>query len=223
MNLIKTLLMMIIIASCTTTTDKQKPSTNKPEKSEQDTQSKEQNWKSFKKGWPTEYDVYLKDAIIKYGPNVAKKIKCPVRFFKSLMYAESGGDPFDVYHETTLGGGGKFKHGPFKGKTYMSMGLFQLSPTDAMWYGCPFNQESDVKKEYSDKSMTMYVPKNQFICAIKIMNKQLKSRWSPYFNDGNYWIVLKPDAKYWDKNKKRYVKYIDNFNWYYKVRFKNEC
>jgi hypothetical protein len=164
-------------------------------------------------GWHTEaYESYIEKEVAKLPEHMKynSNPKYWAKFYKSLSAAESSFKPFTTYHETTLGNGGIdpwAKKKGFKDTTYWSMGLFQLSYSDSEYYSCPFDWEADRLKDMKDKSNSIYVPKNQFDCAFKIMERLLAKNGTPFFDSKNYWIVLKPGS--------RYAKYHKNFLYYF--------
>lgn len=197
-----TVSVLLIMASCAVR--KKNAGTTKTQAPKSETDNGEN-------GWQPRYNYFLKDAIQKYGPN-HHKIKCPLRTYKSMLFAESGGDIYDQYIEKSLGSGGKFKREPYKGRPYMSEGLFQLSVTDELFYKCNFKYWEDAKKKFNDKSRAIFNPKNQFDCAVKILDRQLMKYGKLYYNK-SYWAVLRPNRPGSHKG----------YRWYRDIKFKNEC
>lgn len=157
----------------------------------------------LEKNWQQEYEDMINNLFFsinfkhhkKYNSNVEYWIK----FYKSLFYAECGGNPYAIYHEKTLGDGGQdpwaVKKG-FKDTDYYSMGMFQLSYSDSDYYGAKFDWKADKNKDMlTDKALSIFKPELQIDAAMKIMERLLELKGTPFFDRNNYWLVLKPSRK----------------------------
>lgn len=199
---------LLLVASCATNQNPQKPNPT-----DVVTEKPTSPVTKLEKGWRSEYSRLIQSEVVKL-PNHMKYNSSTKywsdRFYKALAAAESGFNPYATYHETTLGDSGIdpwAKKKGFKDVTYWSMGFFQLSYSDSDWYKCPFDWKKDRLNDMKDISNTIYVPENQIRCAMMIMERMLKRTGTPFFDSRNYWIVLKPGAKY--------KKYHKNFLYYY--------
>lgn len=83
------------------------------------------------------------------------------------------------------------------GTTIMSEGLLQLSYGDKKWAKwCNFDWEADKQLSNKDPNKSIFQPKNNLVCGIGILAKQIKKRGRIILNDSAYWAVLKPSSRY---------------------------
>lgn len=136
------------------------------------------------KGWADDYNAMI-DLLLKSYP---LKTPCePKLFLKAMAYAESSHNNSSYYME------------PAPLNKY-SIGLFQLSLTDAKYYPCLFKTEKEIEN-----------PALNIDCAIKIMHK-LQTKYpseSVYEQLGRYWSILRWDAysKWVGKSQNGFIRF----------------
>lgn len=124
------------------------------------------------KGWDPRYDVVIASLLKKFPVTLPCE---PVLFLKAIISAESNFNNASRYMEPP----------PL---SQYSIGLFQLSLTDARIYGGLFKTEKEIEN-----------PILNIDCAIKIMNKLQFNHpaESPWESLGRYWSVCR-----WDRYSK---------------------
>ena len=160
---------------------------------EQDEVTREEQTKIIK-GWRKQYEELIRQELATSKYFYLNSFANPdywIAFFHALAKAESNCDPFSTYWERKLGNPKGYD--PVTKMKYLSEGLFQLSYSDAIYYKCNFDIESDREKDSDDKTKTIFKPCNNIKCALVIMNKLMSRHKSPFFNNGHYWAVLKPN------------------------------
>jgi hypothetical protein len=73
-----------------------------------------------------------------------------------------------------------------------SEGLLQLAYEDSGRYGCDFDWERDKSLPEHDPGKTILQPKNNLLCGVNILAKQLVSQKKPLLSKSSYWSVLRP-------------------------------
>ena len=154
------------------------------------------------------YDVIQSEEPQMLGQNVADDVEtyCPkyrtlsddqrLNFWGQLFAAvakyESGWKPSSRMVETTMG------TDPLTGRQVASEGLLQLSYQDENSYklDCGFDWTKDKLLSDTDPKKTIFDPKNNLRCGIKIMARQLKNKRAIGLSSGVYWAVLKVGGKY---------------------------
>jgi len=108
-------------------------------------------------------------------------------FFQALAGAEAGLVPTtDVRHAEV-----EVKDAVTKRKV-RSEGLLQLTYMDADRYGCDFDWEKDKELAEKDPAKTILDPRNNLLCGIKILEKQLVERRTALLSGSSYWSTLRP-------------------------------
>jgi hypothetical protein len=70
--------------------------------------------------------------------------------------------------------------------------LLQLTYMDAERYGCDFDWEKDKDLPEKDPAKTILQPKNNLVCGVKILGKQLVDNRKPLRSRSSYWSTLRP-------------------------------
>lgn len=114
------------------------------------------------------------------------------QLFAGMAKYESAWKPSSRMVETTMG------IDPFTGRQVASEGLLQLSYQDESSYNfdCGFDWTKDKLLSDTDPKKTIFDPKNNLRCGIKIMARQLKNKRAIGLTSGVYWAVLKIGGKY---------------------------
>jgi hypothetical protein len=163
--------------------------------------------------WNPDWDKIIEDALPPelLSPKVAKDVKafCPrfnalavadkraywAYFFQALAGAEAGlRSTADVRHtepETAVVDG--VSH-----RMVRSEGLLQLTFEDADRYGCDFDWANDKTLTEHDPQKTILQPKNNLLCGVKILTKQLIDQRKPLLTASSYWSTLRPGRPGYD-------------------------
>ena len=114
------------------------------------------------------------------------------QLFAAVAKYESAWKPSSRMVETTMG------IDPYTGRQVASEGLLQLSYQDERSYNldCGFDWTKDKLLSDTDPKKTIFDPKNNLRCGIKIMARQLKNKRAIGLTSGVYWAVLKIGGKY---------------------------
>lgn len=154
------------------------------------------------------YDVIQNEEPQMLGQNVADDVEtyCPQyrslsddqrlnfwgQLFAGIAKYESGWSPTSRMVETTMG------TDPITGRQVASEGLLQLSYQDESSYrlDCGFDWAKDNNYSDTDPRKTIFDPKNNLRCGIKIMARQLKNKRAIGLTSGVYWAVLKIGGRY---------------------------
>lgn len=114
------------------------------------------------------------------------------QLFVGMAKYESAWKPTSRMVETTMG------TDPVTGRQVASEGLLQLSYQDERSYNldCGFDWSKDKYLSDTDPKKTIFDPKNNLRCGIKIMARQLKRARAISLTSGVYWAVLKIGGKY---------------------------
>ncbi|MBX9600560.1 MAG: hypothetical protein K2X35_06140 [Bryobacteraceae bacterium] len=78
------------------------------------------------------------------------------------------------------------------GSTIVSEGLLQLSYQDARMYGCGFDWELDQKLGAEELGKSVFDPKRNLECGVKILSTQIIRRARPLFTEKSYWAIFRP-------------------------------
>ena len=110
-------------------------------------------------------------------------------FFQALAGAEAGLVPTaDVRHTEV--------QVPVKDtvtkRMVRSEGLLQLTFMDAQRYGCDFDWKHDKGLPNHDPGKTIFDPRNNLLCGIKILRNQLIDLHEPLLTRKSYWETLHP-------------------------------
>jgi hypothetical protein len=73
-----------------------------------------------------------------------------------------------------------------------SEGLLQLTYMDATRYGCDFDWERDKTLAEEDPAKTILQPRNNLLCGVKILEKQMITQRRPLLSRSSYWVTLQP-------------------------------
>ncbi len=154
------------------------------------------------------YDIIKAEEPQMMGQNVADDVEmfCPKyrslsdnqrlnfwgQLFAGITKYESGWKPASRMVETTMG------TDPVTGHQVASEGLLQLSYQDERSYNldCGFEWSKDKNLSNTDPKKTIFDPKNNLRCGIKIMARQLKNKRAIGLTSGVYWSVLKIGGRY---------------------------
>jgi hypothetical protein len=157
--------------------------------------------------WDREWDKIIEEAVPAemLSAQVARDVRpfCPrfnqisdgdkraywAYFFQALAGAEAGLAPTaDVRHtEPTVA----VKDTVSK-RAVRSEGLLQLTFMDAQRYGCDFDWDNDKQLAEKDPEKTILQPKNNLLCGVKILYKQLIEQQKPLLSRSSYWATLRP-------------------------------
>jgi hypothetical protein len=160
-----------------------------------------------KPAWDPQWDVIVETSLPPemLSPRVARAVRpfCPrfdslsevdkrafwAYFFQALAGAEAGLVPTtDVRHtepEVAV------KDTVTK-RMVRSEGLLQLTYMDADRYGCDFDWDTDKELREKDPAKTILQPKNNLLCGVKILDRQLIERRKPLASSSSYWSTLQP-------------------------------
>lgn len=104
---------------------------------------------------------------------------------------ESGYSPTMRYQESTMG------RDPITGNPVYSEGLLQLSYQDVQWATyCEFNWAVDKKLSSKDAKKTIFDPKKNLRCGIKILADQVRRKKEILLQSGVYWAVIREGGSY---------------------------
>lgn len=78
------------------------------------------------------------------------------------------------------------------GSTIVSEGLLQLSYQDAKMYGCAFDWTLDQKFGLTELAKSVFDPRRNLECGMKILYTQIIRRARPLFTEKSYWAILRP-------------------------------
>jgi hypothetical protein len=110
-------------------------------------------------------------------------------FFQALAGAEAGLNPAaDVRHTQPA----VALQDTVTGHMIHSQGLLQLTYEDADRYGCDFDWKTDRKLSRDDPSRSILQPKNNLLCGIKILTRQIIVQHKPLVCSTSYWSTLRP-------------------------------
>ena len=73
-----------------------------------------------------------------------------------------------------------------------SEGLLQLTYQDSDRYGCDFDWEHDRRLPVHDPHKTILQARNNLLCGVNILQKQLVEQKRPLLSKSSYWSVLRP-------------------------------
>lgn len=126
------------------------------------------------------------------------RIEVWAEMFSAMALFESSWSPTSRYVETTF----KEKD-PVTGEPVTSEGLLQMSYQDtvnyAHWLGkgwCGFDWAKDKLLSRTDARKTIFDPKTNIGCAVKVMANQIERTGKVILSSGVYWAVLKDGGKY---------------------------
>jgi hypothetical protein len=158
--------------------------------------------------WNPEWDKIIEDALpqdLLWSPRVAKELKgfCPrfsamtnadkraywAYFFQALAGAEAGlRSTADVRHtEREVAVRDAVTH-----RMVRAEGLLQLTYEDAERYGCEFDWEQDRELPAHDPGKTILEPRNNLLCGVRILTRQLIDQRKPLLSKSSYWSTLRP-------------------------------
>jgi hypothetical protein len=110
-------------------------------------------------------------------------------FFQALAGAEAGLAPTaDVRHTEPA----VAVKDTVSKRAVRSEGLLQLTFMDAQRYGCDFDWDNDKQLAEKDPEKTILQPKNNLLCGVKILYKQLIEQQKPLLSRSSYWATLRP-------------------------------
>lgn len=160
-----------------------------------------------KPSWDPEWDLILEKALPPelLSSRVARDVRpfCPrfkkmsdvdkrtywAYFFQALAGAEAGLVPTtDVRHVEVEA------KDTVTNRKIRSEGLLQLTYMDADRYGCDFDWDKDKELAEKDPAKTILDPRNNLMCGIKILVKQLIERRTALLSGSSYWSTLRPDT-----------------------------
>src|SRR3989344_3521494 len=174
----------------------------------------------FDRSWDSNWNYYIANSISDNSPLLITdlndaKLVCPrfntlsnkekrifwAYFFQALAGSESNLNLVS-YNPSDAGGG--------------SWGLLQVSYPDKDRYGCNFNANADNTKDTKDLSRTIFDPKNNLECGVKIMEKRLALIGNNFFTNGNaasgYWRDLdRRSAGYKERFSKHMASNLPSF------------
>jgi hypothetical protein len=73
-----------------------------------------------------------------------------------------------------------------------SEGLLQLTYEDSDRYGCDFDWKHDRALPEHAPDKTILQPKNNLLCGVRILDRQLVVKKKPLLSTSSYWSVLRP-------------------------------
>ena len=157
--------------------------------------------------WDPEWDKIVEEAVPAemLSSRVARDVRpfCPrfnsisdgdkraywAYFFQALAGAEAGLTPTaNVRHtepETTV-------KDTVSKRMVRSEGLLQLTFMDAERYGCDFDWDKDKQLAEKDPEKSILQPRNNLLCGVKILYKQLIEQKKPLLSRSSYWASLRP-------------------------------
>ena len=160
-----------------------------------------------KPAWDPEWDKIVEEAVPAemLSDRVARDVRpfCPrfnqisevdkraywAYFFQALSGAEAGLTPTANVRHTEPQVAVK---DTLSRRMVRSEGLLQLTYMDALRYGCDFDWDHDKQLEEKDPEKTILQPKNNLLCGIKILSKQLIDEQKPLLSRSSYWATLRP-------------------------------
>ena len=112
-------------------------------------------------------------------------------FFQALAGAEAGLNPSaNVPRVESV----VSKNDTISNKVMGTEGLLQLTYEDRRRYGCDFDWKADKEFGANNPERTILRPKNNLLCGIKILKKQLIDQRKPLLSPTSYWSTLRPGA-----------------------------
>jgi hypothetical protein len=157
--------------------------------------------------WNPEWDLFVEQAIPgdMLAPQVARAVKpfCPrfnalsdadkrvfwAYFFQALAGAEAGLVPTaNVRHmDPVLQVKDDVTH-----RMIRQEGLLQLTYMDQQRYGCDFDWEKDKALLEHDPDKTILQPRNNLLCGVNIIRKQVIDQHKPLLSSTSYFATLQP-------------------------------
>jgi len=157
--------------------------------------------------WDPQWDVLIEENLPPelLSTQVARDVKtfCPrfnflpdadkrafwAYFFQALAGAEAGLTPTaDVRHTESA----VAIVDPVTHHTSRQDGLLQLKYEDSDRYGCDFDWKHDKGLPNHDPGKTIFDPRNNLLCGIKILRNQLIDLHEPLLTRKSYWETLHP-------------------------------
>lgn len=199
----------IVLSTCSFRGAGQQPPSAKPEiKAAPPTPIAIQKEELGKPGWDPDWDRIIEEALpeeLLTSKKIAKDVKpfCPryqsmsdpdkraywAYFFQALAGAEAGLEPnISARHpqpEVSI-------IDPVTKRTARTEGLLQLAYMDSDRYGCDFDWEKDKGLPVRAPDKTIFQPKNNLLCGIKILDYQLITLKRPLLSGKSYWSTLQP-------------------------------
>jgi hypothetical protein len=112
-------------------------------------------------------------------------------FFQALAGAEAGLNPNTSVRHTKPE---VVKRDEGRGLAMRGEGLLQLAYADQKRYGCDFNWQVDRTLKANDPAKTIFQPKNNLECGVKILVNQTIVQHKPLLTRSGYWSTLQPDG-----------------------------
>jgi hypothetical protein len=158
-----------------------------------------------KPSWDPQWDLIVEEALPPelLSPEVARDVRafCPrfkvmsdvdkrtywAYFFQALAGAEAGLVPTTNVRHAEMDAKDSITK-----RNIRSEGLLQLTYMDADRYGCDFDWDNDKELAAKDPAKTILQPRNNLLCGIKILEKQLIDRREPLLSRKSYWATLQP-------------------------------
>lgn len=108
-----------------------------------------------------------------------------------MSFYESTWNPTARYHEKTMGIDPVTKH------PVHSEGLMQMSYQDTQWAKyCEFDWSIDKNLSATDPNKTIFDPKKNLSCAVKVLARQIDRTGKIVLSRGVYWAVIKDGGRY---------------------------
>lgn len=112
-------------------------------------------------------------------------------FFQALAGAEAGLKPTaDVRHSEPQ----VAVIDPVTHRIVRQEGLLQLAYEDSLRYGCNFDWKKDKDLPEHDPAKTILEPRNNLLCGIRILDRQMLKEHKPLLSNSSYWVTLHPDS-----------------------------
>lgn len=143
---------------------------------------------------PSMLSVQAARAVKSYCPRFGQESEADKRafwayVFQALAGAEAGLNPVtDVRHSQPA----LARKDTVSGRPTRQEGLLQLTYEDSDRYGCDFDWEHDKALPEKDPAKTILQPKNNLVCGVKIMEKQIVDQKKPMLSKSSYWATLRP-------------------------------
>ena len=109
--------------------------------------------------------------------------------FQALAGAEAGLDPSTNVRHTEPE---VAKVDSVSGEMIRSEGLLQLTYEDQKRYGCDFDWNADKELSAKDPAKTILRPRNNLLCGVKILTRQIIRQHKPLLSPSGYWSTLHP-------------------------------